>query len=100
MATAPNLRSDRRSFFTHGLLFGTGVATGGAATWLGSRARPEDAPTVLVEDVIGGGEPDFRWAVYCSAYLIDDPHIAADLLDVYCPLLGTFAIGKQPAKAP
>ena len=43
-------------------------------------------------DVIGGGEPDFRWAVYCSAYLIDDPHIAADLLDVYCPLLGTFAI--------
>ena len=31
-------------------------------------------------DVIGGGEPDFRWAVYCSAYLIDDPHIAAVLI--------------------
>lgn len=43
-------------------------------------------------DVIGGGEVDFRWSVYCSAYLMDDPQIAADLLDVYCPLLGAFAI--------
>lgn len=56
MATAPNLRSNRRSFFTHGLLFGTGVATGGAATWLSSRVRPDDASAGLVEDVVGGGE--------------------------------------------
>lgn len=43
-------------------------------------------------DPIGGEEPDFRWSVYSAAYLIDDPRIAADLLDVYCPLLGSFAI--------
>jgi len=56
MAQAPNLRSNRRSLFTHGLLFGTGVATGGAATWFGSRVRLDDAPASVVEDVVGGGE--------------------------------------------
>ena len=45
-------------------------------------------------DVIGGDEVDFRWSVYCSAYLINDPHIAADLLDLYCPLLGVFAVNS------
>ena len=43
-------------------------------------------------EAVGGGEADFRWSVYCAVYLIDDPKIAADLLDAYCPLLGTFAI--------
>lgn len=41
---------------------------------------------------IGGGEMDFRWSVYCTAYLIAEDKIASDLLDVFCPLLGAYAV--------
>ena len=46
----------------------------------------------LGEAPFGGSGGDFRWSVYSAAYLINDDRIAFDLLTVYCPLLGPFAL--------
>jgi hypothetical protein len=38
------------------------------------------------------GGRSFRWSVYSLVYLAEDERVAADLLDVYCPLLGPYAV--------
>ncbi|MHA6264450.1 hypothetical protein ACXYMO_14695 [Arenibacterium sp. CAU 1754] len=39
----------------------------------------------------GGGNSDFQWCVYCTAYLFTDKDLARDILTAFSPLLGTFA---------
>jgi hypothetical protein len=43
-------------------------------------------------DIIGGERGDFRWSIYSLVYIGTDVRIVVDLLDVFVPLLGPFAI--------
>lgn len=43
-------------------------------------------------NIIGGEREDFRWSMYSLVYIGRDLRIVTDLLDVFVPLLGPFAI--------
>jgi hypothetical protein len=43
-------------------------------------------------DIIGGERGDFRWSAYSLVYIGTDVRIVSDLLDVFLPLLGPFAV--------
>jgi len=41
---------------------------------------------------VGGGSADFQWCIYSAVYLFDEENLTRDVLSVYSPLLGPFAV--------